>query len=158
MLHCTAAVQSAIFLSAKYTRALEFGGVQAVFAGAEWMQDWGSRAQTARKIFSHRAIILVVFTYLCKFVRADFTARFGQDLSLSVTQSAFASTERSAALLFRRMRWCHRDHTPLITRVGYLPALSPCRPGESVMTLVTHSGLSLLNESYIKAPTATSNC
>ena len=87
-----------------------------------------------------------------------FTVRFGQSLSLSVTQSAFASTKRSAALLSRRMRWCHRDHTPLITRVDYLPALSPCRPGESVLTLLTHSGLSLLHESYIKAPTATSNC
>ena len=118
----------------------------------------GSRAQTALKMFSHHVHYTFRFRILVSVRALDITARFGQRLSVSVTQSAFASTERSAALLSRRMRWCHRDHTPLITRVGYLPALSPCRPGESVMTLLTHSRLSLLGESYIKAPTATSNC
>ena len=55
-------------------------------------------------------------------------------------------------------------HIPLITRTRYLPISywpsfslrsAPCPLGESVMT---HSELSLLNESYIRAPTATSNC
>ena len=121
----------------------------------------GSRAQTALKIFDHRAhCIYLLFsrTYVSSCAN-DFTAEFGQSLSLSVMQSAFAPTEQSAALLSRRMRWCHRGHTLLITGMGYPTDLAlsafgaPCRPGESVITHLTHSGFSLLDESYIKAPT-----
>ena len=73
-------------------------------------------------------------------------------LTISVTQSAFATTERSAALLQRmcQSRWGPHPSRAIGLFVPYRPCFSlrsasraPCQPGESVMTHLTHSGLSL---------------
>ena len=74
------------------------------------------------------------------------------------------------------------DHAPLIIRTRYLPVIisyrpsfslrsasgAPCQPDNSVLTHITHScfffffffflSTERIDESYIKAPTATSNC
>ena len=75
-----------------------------------------------------------------------------EGLTLSVTQSAFASTS-DRPLCFPRACAVSSDHAPLITRTRYLPVIisyrpsfslrsasgAPCQPDNSVLTHITHS-------------------
>ena len=99
----------------------------------------GSRAQTARKIFSHRSHYTCRFHVLCARI-------FSRHYSAIWTEFIFFS--HAIGFCFDRAIGSYAFPANALVSLGPHPsALSPCRPGES---LLTHSRLSLLDETTSK--------
>ena len=108
----------------------------------------GSPAQTSLKIFIHRT-----HSYLALSCTQRDLHSFSHTIGFCSDRAIGCFAFPAHSLVSSRPHPSDYAHGLSAYRFVFLPALSafgaPCRPGESVMTHLIHSGLSLLDESYI---------